>query len=150
MRHWLQFWQLRTWIHDNLCYLTINCDTGQHSQFLRCFINNIQFVAIARCLSFIWQSSLSLSPMNIFITFTFFDEYCNSWTDASHLSDNRHFHFLGWIFSPLSLFIINIQFVAIGQMPLIYLTIVTFTFSDDYFHHFHFLWRILQLLDRYL
>ena len=21
---------------DNLCYLTINCDTGQHSQFLRC------------------------------------------------------------------------------------------------------------------
>ena len=37
-RHWLQFWQLRTWIHDNLCYLTINCDTGQHSQFLRCFV----------------------------------------------------------------------------------------------------------------
>ena len=37
LRHWLQFWQLRTWIHDNLCYLTINCDTGQHSQFLRCF-----------------------------------------------------------------------------------------------------------------
>ena len=28
---------LRTWINDNLCYLTINCDTGQHSQFLRCF-----------------------------------------------------------------------------------------------------------------
>ena len=36
LRHWLQFWQLRTWIHDNLCYLTLNCDTGQHSQFLRC------------------------------------------------------------------------------------------------------------------
>ena len=36
LRHWLQFWQLRTQIHDNLCYLTINCDTGQHSQFLRC------------------------------------------------------------------------------------------------------------------
>ena len=36
--HWLQFWPLRTWIHDNLCYLTINCDTGQHSQFLRCLI----------------------------------------------------------------------------------------------------------------
>ena len=28
---------MRTWIHDNLCYVTINCDTGQHSQFLRCF-----------------------------------------------------------------------------------------------------------------
>ena len=31
LRHWLQYWQLRTWINDNLCYLTINCDTGQHS-----------------------------------------------------------------------------------------------------------------------
>ena len=37
LRHWLQFWQLRTWIHDIFCYMTINCDTGQHSQFLRCF-----------------------------------------------------------------------------------------------------------------
>ena len=37
-RHWLQFLQLRTWIHDNLCYLTIKSDTGQHSQFLRCFL----------------------------------------------------------------------------------------------------------------
>ena len=36
MWHWLQFWQLRTWIHDNLCNLTINCDNEQHSQFLRC------------------------------------------------------------------------------------------------------------------
>ena len=25
--------QLRTWIHDNLCYLTIKSDTGQHLQF---------------------------------------------------------------------------------------------------------------------
>ena len=32
-----QFWQLRTWIHDYLCDLTIKSDTGQHSQFLRCF-----------------------------------------------------------------------------------------------------------------
>ena len=37
LRHWLQFWQLRTWIHDNLCDLTIKSDTGQHLQFLRCF-----------------------------------------------------------------------------------------------------------------
>ena len=28
-------------INDNLWYLTINCDTGQHSQFLRCFIGQI-------------------------------------------------------------------------------------------------------------
>ena len=34
--HWLQFWQLRTWIHDNLWDLTFKSDTGQHSQFLRC------------------------------------------------------------------------------------------------------------------
>ena len=38
LRHWLQFWQLRTWIHDNLCYLTIKSDTGQYSQFLRCLL----------------------------------------------------------------------------------------------------------------
>jgi len=37
LRHWLQFLQLRTWFHDNLSYLTIKSDTGQHSQFLRCF-----------------------------------------------------------------------------------------------------------------
>ena len=36
MRQWLQNWQLRTWINDHLCYLIINCDTGQHLQFLRC------------------------------------------------------------------------------------------------------------------
>ena len=38
LRHWLLLWQLRTWIHDNLCNLTINCDTGQHSQLLQCFL----------------------------------------------------------------------------------------------------------------
>ena len=31
------FRQLKTWLHDNLCYLTIKSNTGQHSQFLRCF-----------------------------------------------------------------------------------------------------------------
>ena len=38
LRHWLQFWQVKIWIHDNLCYLTIKSDNGQHSQFLQCFI----------------------------------------------------------------------------------------------------------------
>ena len=33
LRHWLQYWRMRTWIYDNLCYLTINCDTGQHSHY---------------------------------------------------------------------------------------------------------------------
>ena len=32
------FRQLRTWVHDNHCYLGIKSDTGQHSQFLRCFL----------------------------------------------------------------------------------------------------------------
>ena len=40
LRHWLQFLQLWTWIHDNLCYMTIKSDTGQHSQFLRCLIHS--------------------------------------------------------------------------------------------------------------
>ena len=54
LRHWLQFWQLRTWIHDNLCDLTINCDTGQLSQFLRCFL------VIPLSMKFIrlWEDSL--------------------------------------------------------------------------------------------
>ena len=47
LRHWLQLWQLRTWIHDNLCYLTINCDTGQHTQFLRCL-----------CVIFVWDMNI--------------------------------------------------------------------------------------------
>ena len=41
LRHWIQFWQLGTWFHDNLCYLTIKSDTGQHSQFLRWFYSLI-------------------------------------------------------------------------------------------------------------
>ena len=46
-RHWLQFWQLRTWIHDNLCYLTIKSDSGKHSQFLRCLESDLIFVTDA-------------------------------------------------------------------------------------------------------
>ena len=32
---------LNSWIRDSLCYLTIKSDTGQHSQFLRCFSMNL-------------------------------------------------------------------------------------------------------------
>ena len=39
-----KFWQLRTWSRDNLCYLTFKSDTGQHSQFLRCFKQSIVWV----------------------------------------------------------------------------------------------------------
>ena len=31
------FWHLRTRIHDNHCNLTFKSDSGQHSQFWRCF-----------------------------------------------------------------------------------------------------------------
>ena len=48
LRLWLQFWQLRTWIHDNICYLTINCDTGQHSQFLRCLMS-VSVLSVLGC-----------------------------------------------------------------------------------------------------
>ena len=65
LRHWLQFWQLRTWIHDNLCVLTINCDTGQHLQFLRCFAcNNVEHISdlvyhlIKLLQQFDWRSNL--------------------------------------------------------------------------------------------
>ena len=33
LRHWLQFWQLRTWIRDNYCYLTIKSDSGHWTAF---------------------------------------------------------------------------------------------------------------------
>ena len=36
MKQWLNFLQFRTWIDENLYYLTIKSDSGQHSQFLRC------------------------------------------------------------------------------------------------------------------
>ena len=42
----LHFRQLRTWSQDNRCYLTIKSDTGQHSQFLRCFY---RFVSLPEC-----------------------------------------------------------------------------------------------------
>ena len=38
LRHWLQFWQLWTWIHYNLCYLKIKSGTGQHLAILAFFL----------------------------------------------------------------------------------------------------------------
>ena len=38
VRNCWHFTQLRTWIHYNNCDLTIKSDTGQHLQFLRCFL----------------------------------------------------------------------------------------------------------------
>ena len=49
LRHWLQFWQSKTWIHDNLCYLTIKSDTGQHSQFLQCLSFLSTWVCLCVC-----------------------------------------------------------------------------------------------------
>ena len=59
LRHWLQLRQLRTWIHDNLCYLTIKSDTGQHSQFLRCFCQHkTPFHHFFRLLEFILHTHI--------------------------------------------------------------------------------------------
>ena len=65
LRHWLQFLQLRIWIHDNLCYLTIKSDTGQHSQFLRCFTHGVMNV---RCIFPDFQNNFS-DFQNIFPDF---------------------------------------------------------------------------------
>ena len=65
LRHWLQYWQLRTWIHDNLCCLTINCDTGQHSQFLRCFFNPSLFEIFSK-------HSSSYNCAHVTLTFVYF------------------------------------------------------------------------------
>ena len=51
LRHWLQFCQLRTWNHDNLCDPTFKSDTGENSQFLQCFITSLA-----------WNLSMAGSP----------------------------------------------------------------------------------------
>ena len=63
LRHWLQHWQLRTWNHDNLCYLTINCDTGQHSQFLQCFqkVNKFNHSENRQIIGRLWDDQWSLT-----------------------------------------------------------------------------------------
>ena len=43
----LHFRQSRTWLQDNHCDLTIKSDTGQHSQFLRCFSSSSGSVLLA-------------------------------------------------------------------------------------------------------
>ena len=69
--HWLQFWQLGTWIHDDRCYLTIKSDTGQHSQFLQClekwnhfcFIVNISSVTVLAYINVHFHETLPLKSI---------------------------------------------------------------------------------------
>ena len=44
LRHWLQFWQLRTWIHVNLCYMTIKSDTGNSCNVSHNFPHSLTLV----------------------------------------------------------------------------------------------------------
>ena len=44
--NWLN---LRTWIHDNLCAMTIRSETGQHSQFWQCLLLDIRASNICYC-----------------------------------------------------------------------------------------------------
>ena len=53
--------QLRAWINDNLCSLTINCDTGQHSQFLQCFWINCQAMSEMHELSDDFKINVNMS-----------------------------------------------------------------------------------------
>ena len=80
LRHWLQFWQLRTWNHDNLCYLTINCDTGQHSQFLRCFIKHVLLAGrLTRIQPFMWKKVKITSSPNHSLLARETKMVCNVW-----------------------------------------------------------------------
>ena len=66
LRHWLQFWQGKTWIHDNLCYLTIKSDTGQHSQFVRCFFifgKNWGIIGCFLCVNLVLWDNLQVFPV---------------------------------------------------------------------------------------
>ena len=55
---WHTSWR-RVWVvvctHQSLQYLTINCDAGQHSQFLRCLLQYCIFFFIGMNFSFGWQ-----------------------------------------------------------------------------------------------
>ena len=84
LRHWLQFWQLRNWIHDNLWDLTINCDTGQHLQFLQCFKNIVSN----------YRAKTKTKTMTKTKTKTFWEHFlraildiCDIW-DTDYNSDN--------------------------------------------------------------
>ena len=74
LRHWLQYRQLRTWIYDNLCYLTINRDIRQHSQFLRCFNQGLLWgwFTLLKVLSALFAGKKSIWASGTFI-YTAFD-----------------------------------------------------------------------------
>ena len=89
LRHWLQFRQLRTWIHDNLWYLTINCDTGQHSQFLRCFFYMCVSLASITCVFVLQVGRWKTRPVE-----------CRAKTELCifphPLGDHTHPAFISW------------------------------------------------------
>ena len=57
---------VRTWINDHPCYLIINCDTGQHSRFLRCLIISTASGALGVVpFSDIWVSFCRTGKMSV-------------------------------------------------------------------------------------
>ena len=66
LRNWLQFWQLRTWMHDNLCAIPIRSDTGQHLQFLRCFWAKMLKGNIVTTQN--WQFGVNSAPVAMWMT----------------------------------------------------------------------------------
>ena len=68
LRQWLQYWQLRTWINDNLCYPTVNCDIRQHSQLLFLMYRLLNF--FKPYINFLTHTFTSY-PILIYLTHTF-------------------------------------------------------------------------------
>ena len=106
LRHWLQFLQLRTLIHDNLCYLTIKSDSGQHSQFLRCFDNFPLLVSRQIWLDTFFYSK-SLSNTNLYSIWTPFlrlkGKACLLWSIFEFYYYRFWFHTNGFYYVKLRL-----------------------------------------------
>ena len=52
-------------IHDNLCYLTIKSDIGQHSQFLRCLFERPELRYELRLFYLVKASRVSLDLITV-------------------------------------------------------------------------------------
>ena len=80
---------MRNWIHDNLCYLTIKSDTGQHSQFLRCFISMSSLKSlwyeIFRCLGW-WKLNFCLESTLGMCFWVWLDLWRLIWETVSNCS----------------------------------------------------------------
>ena len=77
-----KFWQLRNWINDDVCSLTNKSETGQHSQFLRCFslltpkFHHLSTLSSNYSLD---QESRPLNPLMLYIFIIVRGSACSWW-----------------------------------------------------------------------